>query len=174
MADRKLYRTSITYWLAFPEAFANWKTPTSAEFTAGIASGLITNITCAVSEEGTQFDLADSDTDDSLSFCQSAGAVSPTFYNTDITLQIFRSADPTAVNTANKALALLNYPDVEYFAIERIGGNPDVAVAAGDRLNMARVITDNPVDVLDSGSNEQLSNTLLSQGDINWRYEVAA
>ena len=70
MADIRLYRENVTIALAFPEAFADWQNPTAAE----LNSALVYNITCALNEDGTTFDLADSDTDDTITFCQAAGS----------------------------------------------------------------------------------------------------
>ena len=170
MADTRLYRENITLALAFPEAFADWEAPTAAELN-GV---LVKNITCALNEDGTTFDLGDSDTDDTITFCQSAGSVSPTFYNPEIVYEAERSLNPTASNTANTAFGLLAFPDTEYFAILRVGKDSDVAFAAGDRVSLVRVSTDLPVDVAGSGENIRLSSALLNKGDVNWNYEVAA
>lgn len=170
MADTRLYRENITLALAFPEAFADWEAPTAAE----LNSALVVNITCALNEDGTTFDLGDSDTDDTITFCQSAGSVSPTFYNPEVVYESERSLNPTASNTANTAFGLLAFPDIEYFAILRVGKDSDVAFATGDRVSLVRVSTDLPVDVAGSGENVRLSSALLNKGDVNWNYEVAA
>lgn len=170
MTNTRLYRENITFALALPEAFADWEAPTAAE----LNGALVYNITCALNEGGTSFDLGDSDTDDSLSFCQAAGAVSPTYYNPAVTFEAFRSEDPTDDNTANTAFGLMAFPDVEYFAILRVKGAPDASFATGDRVSLVRVKTDNPVDVIAAGENIRISNAFLSQGDVNWNYEVAA
>lgn len=170
MADTRLYRENITFLLALPEAFANWEAPTAAE----LNGSLVYEITCALSEDGTTFDLGDSDTDDSLSFCQRAGAQSPTFYNPEVVYEAFRSENPTQVNVANTAFGLLAFPDIEYFAILRVGKDSDQPFAIGDRVSMVRASTDLPVDVAGAGENVRLSNSLLNKGDLTWNYEVAA
>lgn len=170
MTNTRLYRENVTFALALPEAFADWEAPTAAE----LNGTLVYNITCALNEDGTSFDLGDSDTDDSLSFCQAAGAVSPTYYNPSVTFEAFRSEDPTDDNTANTAFGLMAFPDVEYFAILRVNGAPDASFAVGDRVSIVRVKTDNPADVIAAGENIRISNAFLAQGDVNWNYEVAA
>lgn len=170
MADTRLYRENITFILALPEAFADWEAPTAAE----LNGPLVYEITCALSEDGTTFDLGDSDTDDSLSFCQRAGAQSPTFYNPEIVYEAFRSENPTASNIANTAFGLLAFPDIEYFAGLRVGKDSDAAFAIGDRVSLVRVATDLPADVAGAGENIRLSNTLLNKGDLTWNFEVAA
>ena len=170
MTNTRLYRENVTFALALPEAFADWEAPTAAE----LNGALVYNITCALNEGGTSFDLGDSDTDDSLSFCQAAGAVSPTYYNPAVAFEAFRSEDPTDDNTANTAFGLMAFPDVEYLAILRVNGAPDAVFAVGERVSLVRVKTDNPVDVIAAGENIRISNAFLSQGDVNWNYEVAA
>jgi len=170
MTNTRLYRENVTFALAFPQAFANWETPTAAE----LNGALVYNITCALNEDGTTFDLGDSDTDTSLSFCQAAGAVSPTYYNPSVTFEAFRSEDPTDDNTANTAFGLMAFPDIEYLAILRVNGAPDDNFAVGDRVSLVRVKTDNPADVIAAGENIRISNAFLAQGDVNWNYEVAA
>ena len=160
MSDTRLYRENIFLGLAFVEAFADWQAPTAAE----LNGALVEDLTCALNEDGTTFDLGDSDTDDSLSFCQVAGAVSPTFMNPEVVYEAFRSKDATDDNVANTAFGLLAFPDVEYFAILRVGKDSDVAFAVGDRVSLVRVSTDYPVDVAGAGENIRLSNTLLSKG----------
>lgn len=170
MADTRLYRENVTLALAFPEAFADWEAPTAAE----LNSALVYNITCALNEDGTTFDLGDSDTDDTITFCQAAGSVSPTFYNPEVVYEAERSTLPTATNQANTAFGLLAFPDVEYFAILRVGKDSDVAFAVGDRVSLVRAATDLPVDVAGNGENVRLQQNFLNKGDVNWGFEVAA
>lgn len=170
MADTRLYRENVLLGLAFPEAFANWQAPTAAE----LNSALVENITCALNEDGTTFNLADSDTDDTITFCQTAGSVTPTRQNAEVVYEAERSDDPLATNQANTAFGLLAFPDIEYFAVLRVGKDSDVAFAIGDRVSLVRVATDYPVDVVGNNENVRLSNTFLQKGDINWNYEVAS
>jgi hypothetical protein len=171
LSNVRLYRENVTLALALPEAFADWEAPTAAELNN---SDLVFNITCALNEDGTTFNLADSDTDDSLSFCQAAGSISPTLFNAEVVFEAFRSLDPTNANTANEAFGLMAFPDVEYFAIQRIGKESDVNFAIGDRVSMVRVKTDFPVDVAGAGENIRIQNNFLFQGDINWNFEVVS
>lgn len=171
MANVRLYRENVTFALALPEAFADWEAPTAAELNN---TDLVYNITCALNEDGTSFDLGDSDTDDSLSFCQAAGSISPTFFNPEVIFEAFRSQDPTASNTANEAFALMAFPDIEYLAVLRVGNESDVNFATGDRVSLVRVKTDLPVDIAGAGENIRIQNNFLSQGDVNWNYEIAA
>jgi hypothetical protein len=171
LSNVRLFRENTTFLLALPEAFADWENPTAAELNN---SDLVFNITCALNEDGTTFDLADSDTDDSLSFCQAAGTITPTLFNAEVVYEAFRSMDPTNDNTANTAFGLMAFPDVEYFAILRVGEESDVNFTTGDRVSMVRVKTDFPVDVAGAGENIRIQNNFLFQGDINWNYEVTS
>lgn len=171
MANVRIYRENVTFALAFPEAFADWEAPTAAELNN---TDLVYNITCALNEDGTSFDLGDSDTDDSLSFCQAAGSVSPTFFNPEVIFEAFRSLDPTAANVANEAFGLMAFPDIEYLAVLRVGYESDVPFETGDRVSLVRVRTDYPVGISGAGENIRIQNNFLSQGDVNWNYEIAA
>ena len=171
MSDTRLYRESITLGLAFVEAFADWQNPTAAELNN---TDLVKNITCALNEDGTTFNLADSDTDDTITFCESAGSVSPTRTNVEVVYEAERSEDPTASNQANEAFGLMAFPDIEYYAILRVGHDSDVPFAVGQRVSLVRVGTDLPVDVMGGNENIRIQQNFLAKGDINWNYEVAA
>lgn len=174
MALERLYAPATSFYLAGPNAFLDWQNPTTAEFTGGLASGIIVDLTCALSQDGTQFDLDDSGTDDSLSFCQVAGAEDPTFYNATIVYEAFRSRDELDDNTATTAFEWMAWPDIEYFAIARVGEEPGTVVAVGDRLKIARVKSDLPVDVYGEGENVRIQQNWLFQGDVAWNVKVAA
>lgn len=168
----KLYRGNVLLGLAVPEAFANWQAPTTTELNA--TNGLVFNLSCALDESGTKFDLGDSDTDDSLTFCQSAGSSSPTFYNPDVVYQINRSTSPTAADQANTAFNLMAFPDTEYFALLRIGKAADAAWTVGDQVSMVRVSSDYPVDNAGSGDNVTTTQNWLVAGDVQWNYTLTA
>ena len=174
MANDRLYNDPVPqtrFLIAFPEAFADWQNPTADELNANPnndPTGLVFNITCALNQDGTQFDLGDSDTDDSLTFCQVAGAVNPTTLNPEIVYEIERSKDPLDENTANLAFGLLAWKGVEFFAIASIGEDPDADFEVGDRIKMARVAVDYPTDVFNIGENTRLSQELANRGDVAW------
>ena len=169
MAQR-LYRENITFLLAHPEAFADPSAPTAAE----LNGTLVHNITCALNEDGTEFTLGDSDTDDSLTFCSKAGVSTPTFFNPTVVFEAFRDADRAANGEFNEALELLAFPDVEYIAILRVGERSDTAFAAGDRIKMVGVKTDYGTDVVGNGENQRINQAFMNNDFVNWNYEVAA
>ena len=177
MANERLYNPATRFWLAFPEAFADWQNPTAAEFNANptnALTGLIFEITCALNQDGTTFDLGDSDTDDSLTFCQVAGAQNPTSLNPEVVYETERSSDPLAANTANLLFGLLAWRGVEMFAILSVGEEPGKPVAVNERVKMALVNTDYLSDVIGTGENIRGSSALLNRGDVNWNHKLAA
>lgn len=171
MANTRLYRENITFLLAHPEAFADRTAPTAAELNN---TDLVHNITCALNEDGTEFTLGDSDTDDSLTFCSKAGISTPTFYNPTVAFEAFRDADVAANGEFNEAFDLLAWPDVEYIAILRVGGKSSDAFAAGDVIKMVAVKTDWGTDVVGNGENIRINQAFLNNDFVNWNYEVAA
>jgi hypothetical protein len=171
MANTRLYRENITFLLAHPEAFADRTAPTAAELNN---TDLVHNITCALNEDGTEFTLGDSDTDDSLTFCSKAGISTPTFYNPTVVMEAFRDADIDADGVFNLAFDLLAFPDVEYIAVLRVGEDSDTDFAAGDRIKMVGVKTDFGTDVAASGENTRINQAFLNNDFVNWNYEVAS
>ena len=171
MADTRLKGPNTRWYVAAKEAFADWTQPTTAELN-NTTNGLVTNITCAVNQNGSNFDLADPDTDDSLTFCQVAGSVNATTQNVDIAIEVETSAVKNVVNTATKAHSLLRWPGVEYFFIMSVGESPDAPFAVGDQIKMADAETDWGVDVAGTGENIRLSQTPLSRGSIAWNVKL--
>ena len=170
MANTRLYRANVTFCLAHPEAFADRTAPTAAE----LNSALVKNITCALNEDGTTFTLGDSDTDDSLTFCDEGNLSTPTFYNPEVVMEAFRDADTAATGVYNEALGLIAFPDIEYIAILRVGEDSDTNFAAGDRVKMVGVKTDFGIDVVGNGENQRISQTFFNNDFVNWNYEVAS
>lgn len=171
MATIRLYRANVTFCLAFPEAFADRTAPTAAELNSAT---LVSNITCALNEDGTTFTLGDSDTDDSLTFCDEANVSTPTFFNPEVVMEAFRDADTSAAGIFNEAFDLLAFEDIEYIAILRIGKDSDTAFAVGDRIKMVSVKTDFGIDVVGNGENVRISQSFLNNDFVNWNHEVAA
>ena len=173
MALERLFNPATRWLIAFPEAFKDWQNPTSAELNDR-TNGLVFDITCALNQDGTNFDLGDSETDDSLTFCQVAGAANPTSLVPDIVFEFERSKDRLADDTANLAFNLLRFQNIEFFAIMSVGEEPKTAFDIRDRIKMARVATDYGVDVFGAGENIRMSQTFANRGDVNWNYEIAA
>ena len=178
MANVRLYRENVTFLLAHPEAFADATAPTAAElndwFDGSNPNGLVHNITCALNEDGTTFTLGDSDTDDSISFCDKTMVSTPTFFNPEVVFEAFRDADTSANGLFNEAFDLIAHPDIEYIAVMRVGERSDTPFAAGQRVKMVGVKTDFGIDVAASGETTRISQSFFNNDFINWNYEVAA
>ncbi len=171
MALDRLYRANIYLGLAFPEAFANPATPTAAELNNAT---LVKDITCALWEDSTEFTLGDPDTDDGLTFCDAAGSTTTTTQNPTVVYAALRDEDRVAAGLYNLAFGLMAFPDIPYIAVQRVGKPNTTAFATTQSVRLVRVRTDNPVDVLENGSNALLQQNFLNDGFVNWNYRVVA
>lgn len=171
------------FLLASPLAFADWRNPTAAELNANPDNdphGLVFHLTCALDTDGTVFNLADPEMDDSTSFCQEATDQEPMSDNVEVTYSIFRATeeerndDPTKWNTSHLAFTLLAWRGVEYFAIMSVGEAPDEPFAIGDVIKMARVATNHGIDEVGTGENIRLNAEMAFRGSVLWNYKVAA
>lgn len=168
MADGdRLYRQAVWLGLAAIEAFADPENPTTAELNN---ASFVYNLTCALWEEDTEHTLGDPDTDDGLTFCATAGEQTPTSDNYTIVYSALRDRDPIPVSTQlgqglfNYTLEKLQFPDVPYYAILRVGPDSDEPFAVGDRIDIARVRTDIPVDQMGASENYRITQNFLSDG----------
>lgn len=171
MANERLYRESILFALAEPEAFADRNNPTAAELNNAT---LVYNVTCALWEDETEFTLGDPDTDDGLTFCSKAGESTPTFDNPTVVFSALRDADRTANGVFNGTWERIAFPDREYIALLRVGKDSDVPFAVNDRIKMVAVSTDHGVPVLSSGENVRITQNFLNRGWANWNHIVTA
>lgn len=169
MPNDRLFRQTVRIDIAYPEAFANPASPTIVELNNAT---LVKNITCALDEENTEIGLNDPDTDDSLSFCDAAGAESATFKNPNVVLTAYRDADRSATATFNTAFNHLAFADIPYIVILRVGQAYDAAYAANQYIKMVGGKTDLPVSVEENGENARLQNTILPDGFVNWNYKI--
>lgn len=186
MADERLKDDEVyRFYLARVDAFADWTQPTVDELNANSTNtpaGPVWNLTCALNTDGTQFDLDDSERDESLTFCQSSGDSSALSYSATIVYDFneakerWLDASSTSAgdgyNTATLAKSLLAWRGVDYFAIMSVGKAHDAAFAAGDRIKMAEVSTDWAVPVLGSGENARWSQTFAKRSNLLWNYEL--
>lgn len=168
-----LRRTSVSWYIALPEAFVDRTAPTAAEF----AGDLVYDVTCALDEDSSAMDLGDSDTDDRYSFCTESGIDKPTNYQPTVELGVYRDADRAATGAFADAFNLLHFPDVPLFIVKRVGdqsNTPGTAVAVGDKISMMSVKTDFPVDTLAVDDPAMVVATPLPQGFVLWQYEIQA
>jgi hypothetical protein len=188
MSLRRLQRDeAYRFYLASPLAFANWQTPTAAELNANPTNnpnGLLFNLTCALSQEDTQFDLDDPDLDESLTFCQSAGNTevysrsATVVFTAERAKQRWTPATSTSAvngfNTANLAFSLLAWRGIDYFAILSVGADPDAPFAIDDRVKMAEVSTDWGLDLSGTGESIRLQQTFAKRSKLNWNFRITA
>lgn len=188
MALRRLSRDKVYRWyLASPLAFEDWQNPTLAELNANPTNdpaGLIFNVTCAIRQDGSQFDLNDPEYDENLTFCQEAGDNSvvsrsaTVVWNFDEAKERWidaASIDPAdGFNEATLTKSLLMYRGIEYFAILSVGKADDAPFAAGDRIKMVEVATDWAVPQTGTGSTVSWVQTPAGRSRINWNHEVTA
>lgn len=189
MALKRLQKDdAYRFYLASPLAFADWENPTVAELNANPTndpSGLIFNITCALDQDGTTFDLDEPDADDSLTFCQRSGNQEATEYSATVVHAIqlakerWTDASSTLAadgfNTSTLAQSLLTWRGIEYFAIMSVSNkDPEAPFAVGDRIKMAEVATDH--GILEGGTNEQykMIQTYAKRSRILWNHRLAA
>jgi hypothetical protein len=187
--NQKLFRTNIFFGLAAETAFADYKAPTTEELnnwfalTAVPASGpspamgpqgLVHNITCALSEDGTEYSLDDPETDDTLSYCDQSGTQTAGLQNATVAFAAFRDADRSATGVYNEALELLFKPGIKYWAIKRVGKNSNEKFEIGDKVRLLSVETDYPTDTVDATAATTILNTMLFKGGVNWNYTLVA
>lgn len=169
----QLRRTSVSWYIALPEAFADRTAPTSAEF----GGALVYDITCAVDEDGTTFQLTDSDTDDRYSYCTESGLDKPTNYNPEVELAFYRDADRTATGAFADAFNLMRYPDIPIYVIKRVGdqdNTPGTAVAAADKISMQYIKTDFGIDTIGVDDPAMMTQGGLQQGWVLWNHTLAS
>jgi hypothetical protein len=179
MPYARLTRPNQTWALALDSAFANFATPTLVELNE---RRFVHLISCALTEDGTSMELADSETDDTLTFCSKGNEVTPTQYNVTAQLTWLKDANTGGSGSTvdltslyNKVTAMLGGVDIPYWLISRTGPNAsqDINFAAGHRIKMARFLTDYPVDVLENNTPARGQNSLVFTGDVNWNYTLA-
>lgn len=178
MALERLQGRVYRWYLASPLAFADWTDPQAAELNANPTNdpnGLIWNLSCALNVDGSSYDIADSELDDSLTFCQEAGDSSITSRNAEIVFESERSDTPwvgaaategNGFDTANLAFSLLAWRGIEYFAILAIGEEPEDPFVIDDELYIARVVTDHGSDEMGTGENIRLAQNFAFRGDV--------
>lgn len=175
--------------LAFRHHFADWQNPTAAELNANSDNSdplaAIMNPTCALNTDGSQFDLDDSELDESLTFCQTAGNAEVLNRSATVVFQYEMAKTPwsdatsTAAvdgyNTANLTHAWLAWKGVgDLFAIMSVGKDVDQPFAVGDPIRMYEVATDYAVPDLATGANITWTQTFAKRSDLLHNYRIAS
>lgn len=179
MSLDRLTRPAQTWALALESAFADPANPTVAELND---RRMVHFVSCALTEDGTELTLGDSETDDTITFCSVGNEKSRTFANVTGAIQWLTDANTGGSGSTvdltslfNKVTAMLGSPDVPYWFIGRTGPqySQDSAFAAGQYIKMAKFLTDYPQLVLDNGKPIKGLQALSFQGDVNWNFELA-
>lgn len=174
----KVLRANVGIYAAYPEAFANVATPTTAElnnqfvYTTG-EDKMVFNISCAVLDDYT-LNMTDPETDDSLSICDLGNVSTPTFNNYEAELNGFRDLNVTDNGVFNLFFDLFKGVDRPFYLIKRIGKAQNAAFAVGDVISLYGFTTDYPVDVLDDNSNAQFGARFKPTGVLLTNYTLAA
>lgn len=179
MPTTRLTRPNQTWAVAYEAAFLNPAAPTIAELND---RRFVHLISCALTEDGTEMVLADSETDDTVTFCSIGNEVTPTMRNVTATLTWLKefntggsgsTADLTSL--FSRVEALMGRADTPYWLISRTGPNAsqDINFAAGQKIKMAKFNTDYPQNVMDLNSPIRGTQNLVFKGAVNWNYTVA-
>ena len=162
-----------TLLVAYPEAFADPNAPTADELNDTAAAGMVFNVSCAMLSD-TTLDLADSDTDDTRTWCSTGNDSTPTFYNASLNLTSLRDANLATVNAANTIFNLTKVPDIPLILIDRIGYAPDMDFEIGQKIDIFPVTTDNPTRAIPDRAPITHTNVPKLESDPVIDYEIAA
>lgn len=178
MADNvKMLRGHVKVVFAYPEAFADPTAPTVAElndmFKYGTnEDGMVFDISCSILDDGYNFNLTESEVDDTRTICQIGQVQNPTFYTYEVTLDLLRDKSVTDNGVFNLGFDIFKSADRPFWAIARIGPLQADDFAIGQDIKMLRVITDNPVDLVEDNSLVKFGPRFKSTGDLNWNYRI--
>lgn len=175
------------FYFALPGAISDIENPSIAELNANPTNdpdGLIFNLTCALDTGTSQFDLDDSEIDDSLTFCQKAGSGDPISQSATIvysyTMAKERWLDATSTlaadgfNVSTLAHSLLAWRGIEGLAIMSVGKADDALFALNDRLKIAQVATDHVIPTVGTGEVVNMVQTFAKRSDLAWNVRAVA
>lgn len=181
MAISKLTRPNQTWALALASAFADPTAPTTTELNE---RRFVHFISCALTEDGTELTLGDSETDDTITFCSIGNEETPTLFNPTASLTWLKDANTGGSGSTvdltslyNKVEAMLGAPDIPYYLISRTGPNAsqDINFAVGHVIKMVSFNTDYPQLTLENNRPVRGAQNLVFDGRVvNWNYTIAA
>lgn len=125
------------------------------------------NISCAIAT-GYTLNPTDSNTDDTTTICDANNGQTPTTYNYEGNLTIFRDEDlEDTVSAFSKAWAFFKHKtDEEGYLVRRVGKLNTAPAAVGDALSSFKFIADNPQDVVNEDGPIQATIKFLKQGQM--------
>lgn len=166
----KMLRPNVGIYVAAADAFADWTAPTLTEITDATK---VFNISPAVTDDYT-LNQTESDSDDSLAIVDNADVQTPTYFNYEASLDIFRDENAAADSVYNKAYTLFSTVDTKYFLIKRVGKVHSAAFEAGDEISIYGVRTDFPIDIVGDGEMIRAGARFLVTGQVNINVAVGA
>ena len=176
MASKTL-RGNVTIWAVRPEAFplSQWTTALSAAtWATSLASGLITDISCAV-EDSYKLNLTGSSVDSTQSVCDIAKVDTPLFFEYDANFSLFRNKPGTTdMPIYDVALSLFDAVDMPYYLVKRVDKAQGSTVAAGDILSAFGVTTDYGIDNSADKTMLLYDATFKPTGGVNTNFTVLA
>ena len=166
----KMLRPNVGIYVANSDAFANWSAPTLTEITDATD---VFNISPAVTDDYT-LNQTESDSDDSLAIVDNADVQTPTYFNYEASIDLFRDEDLTADSVYNKARDLFSTVDTKYYLIKRVGYAHDAPFAAGQLISIYGVTTDYAIDITGDGEMVRLGARFLTTGEVAINVAIGA
>lgn len=158
-------------WFAGPDSAiteANWDNgPTLTQLQA------LVNQSAGVKVDGTDFNLEASEQVDDRSFADQAGAQSRGALNASGSLEIYTPGDLGTTSTESKTWGVFATPRAKLALVQRPVKPQGAPIAAGDEVNVFRVITDGGMHNRNDAS-RTLGTSLILQDDILANYIVPA
>jgi hypothetical protein len=132
------------------------------------------NVTCAVVDDW-KLALKDSSTKDIKTLCSVGQASELTFFNYDAQMNFLRDVDPHDGDSEfNLPIQLTSAPDVAYIIAHRDGYASDAATATGQDWNFYYAWTDFAIPVFADGDYQEVGETFVPKGIINFGYALEA
>lgn len=169
MADTSVLTNGHFGWFAGPDASiteAHWDSgPTFAELQT------LTNHSAAIKVDGTDFNLEASEQVEDRSFADQAGAQSRGALNASGALEIYTPGDLGSTSTEAKGWDVFAHPRTRLALAQRPVKEQGQPIAAGDEINVFRVLTDGGIHNRNDAS-RTLGTGLLLQDDLHVNYIV--
>lgn len=166
MAHRKMLAPKTRIDWATASAFVDPENPTVAELNA------LLNLSCAIGQDYT-LNPTGSDTDDSGTLCDNSNSSTFTYPNYEASIPFFRDAD-IAENTSvfNVAFATFRAGRVEGYWVRRVGKLASQPYAAGDKISIFGVTTDDIQDPDDNATPKMFTVPAAPTGFIITHHEI--
>lgn len=176
MSDVKLLRGNTTLAFAYPEAVADWATPTTAELNNLFAygtneGGMVFNVSCAI-VDGYTLGMTDPETDATRTICDVGNVENPTNDTYEGSMEALRDLNVDADGVFNMARDLTLGPDRRLWVIERIGAPSNAEFEVGQVISMYEFSTDWPDEVIDDNTPIQHGIRFKPTGNLHTNYII--